>query len=374
MPGAPVAATLATEAAPAPQQSAQSAGTSGRFTELQVTAHMMTLDTGLYCIVQTAGGPASDPITGLPGVRVTAPPGIAGRPEAVSVSTFRDDGWLNGTAALVRVTDGSAQVLVTIYQDKGADAPPRLQVLRLSGEETASAPANAHTNAHTNPPARAPQTAQPAAPPPSAAPVDSPEILAHIQRSGDVGCKIGDWLGQRGSRAWIEGFGIAPASGIAAEDIEYQGVLGRNWLSPWVEGGKFCGSRGMALPLLGMKIRLKGAAAKTHDLQYSATFVDGSTIGPVNAGETCEAESLAALEAFQVVVAPRADKAPIKAAPHATAKEAFAKLAVKQAPAAPVRPAVKPGPAAPVKPAVKPVPAAPAKAAAKSTPKPRARS
>ena len=86
------------------------------------------------------------------------------------------------------------------------------------------------------------------------------------------------------------------------EDIEYQAVLGRGWLSPWVEGGKFCGSRGMALPLLGMRIRLKGSAAASYDCSYAATFVDGTTIGPVAAGEACEAESLAGLEAFQVVL------------------------------------------------------------------------
>ncbi len=142
----------------------------------------------------------------------------------------------------------------------------------------------------------APELAEPAA---------NPEIMAHIQRMGDVGCKLGEWLGAKGSRQWVEGFGMAPVDGVAAEDIEYQAVLGRNWLSPWVEGGKFCGSRGMALPLLGLKVRLKGAAAKTYECSYSATFVDGSEVGPVNGGETCEAESLAALEAFQIVIQPR---------------------------------------------------------------------
>jgi hypothetical protein len=38
------------------------------------------------------------------------------------------------------------------------------------------------------------------------------------------------------------------AEGAQTGDIEYQAVLGRGWLSPWIEGGKFCGSRGMALP------------------------------------------------------------------------------------------------------------------------------
>jgi hypothetical protein len=272
-----------------------------RVAELQVSAHLMTLESGLFCVFQTPGSAPPDPATGLPGVRNTPAPGIAGRPEAVSVSTFREDGWLNGTAALVRVTDGSAQILVTIYQHKGLDSAPRLQVLRLSGDPaTPDVPVA---------PAIAPGVA--AAEP--AEPVANPEVMAHVQRMGDVGCKIGEWLGTKGSRQWIEGFGMAPANGITSEDVEYQAVLGRNWLSPWVEGGKFCGSRGMALPLLGLKVRLKGAAAKTFECSYSATFVDGTAVGPVSAGETCEAESLAALEAFQIVIHPRADKPVVKA-------------------------------------------------------------
>ncbi len=112
-------------------------GPGNRVAELQVSAHLMTLESGLFCVFQAPGSPAPDPVTSLPGVRITPAPGLAGRPEAVSVSTFREDGWLNGTAALVRVTDGTAQILVTIYQDKGQDAAPRLQVLRLSGDPVA---------------------------------------------------------------------------------------------------------------------------------------------------------------------------------------------------------------------------------------------
>jgi hypothetical protein len=285
------------------QPASPPADPSKRVAELQVSAHLMTLESGLFCVFQTPGSAPPDPATGLPGVRITPAPGIAGRPEAVSVSTFREDGWLAGTAALVRVTDGSAQILVTIYQHKGMDAAPRLQVLRLSGDPTApDAPA-----------APVASPGYPAAKP--AEPVPNPEVMAHIQKTGDVGCKLGEWLGQRGSRHWVEGFGVAPAKGIALEDIEYQAVLGRNWLSPWVEGGKFCGSRGMALPLLGLKVRLKGAAAKTFECSYSATFVDGTAVGPVSDGEICEAESLAALEALQIVIHPRAGKPVAKAPP-----------------------------------------------------------
>jgi hypothetical protein len=135
------------------------------------------------------------------------------------------------------------------------------------------------------------------------------EIVVHVQRAGDLPAKIGEWVGTRGSRQWIEGFSLSPQNGLKPEDIEYQAVLGRGWMSPWIEGGKFCGSRGMALPLLGLKVRLKGDAAKTHECICSATFVDGSMVGPVPSGESCEAESLAALEAFQLVISRRAGAA-----------------------------------------------------------------
>ncbi len=289
-----------------PQPADPKSDAASRVAELQVTAHLMTLETGLFCVFQTPGSGPSNELTGLPGVRITPAPGLAGRPDAVSVSTFRDDGWLGGTAALVRVTDGSAQILVTIYQHKGMDAPPGLQGLRRSGDPGAAATPQVPAAAPGAKPAPAPAVEQPEA---------APEVMAHVQRRGDVGVKLGEWLGVKGSRQWIEGFGLSPANGIAPEDIEYQAVLGRNWLSPWVAGGRFCGSRGMALPLLGIKVRLKGAAARAFDCSYSPTVVDGSAVGPLGAGEPCEAESLAALEAFQIVLHPRAGRAAPKPAP-----------------------------------------------------------
>ena len=252
----------------------------------------MTLDTGLFCVFQAPGSPAANDRSGLPGVRISLPPGPAGRPEAVTISTFRNDGWMNSSdaAALVRVVDGPAQVLVTVYQSPTAppESAPRLQVMRLGADAGTAG--------------QLPMAAgQPA---PAMAPSDA-EVIVHVQRTGDTPGRIGDWIGTRGSRQWIEGFSVTPRDGIAPTDIEYQAVLGRGWLSPWIDGGKFCGSRGMALPLLGLKLRLKGDAAKTHECSYSATFVDGSSIGPVAAGEPCEAETLAALEAFQIVIRAR---------------------------------------------------------------------
>jgi hypothetical protein len=292
-PAAHAVQTMADEAPAVPATSepvsAPQAQSAGRVTELRVSANLMTLETGVYCVFPAPGSRSPDPATGLPGVRITRCPGMAGRPEAVSISTFREDGWLDNTAALVRVSDGPAQVLVTIYQAAGqpAEHAPRLQVLRLAGD---------------------PAVAGSEPPVPSAKEQRDPEVMAHVQGAGDVPGQFGDWIGERGSRAWIEGFGISDKGPIAPGDIEYQGVLGRGWLSPWVDNGKFCGSRGMALPLLGLNVRLKGAAAKDYTVRYSATFIDGSAVGPIAEGAACEAPGLAAMEAFQIELLPRADR------------------------------------------------------------------
>lgn len=306
------------EAASAIQQSSQANSPSpdapaSRMAELKVSGHLMTLEAGLFCILQSPlGAPPADG-SGLPGVRISAAPGSAGRPEGVAITTFRADGWLAGPedAALVRVSAGPAQILVTIYQSPahGAEQAPRLQVLRLTPE-----PGQAVAPGAPPVPVPVPVTV----PVTGAVPVTgsvavasgagaAPELVAHIARAGDVTARIGEWVGVPGSKQWIEGFGLLPRDGVAPGDIEYQAVLGQGWLSPWVEGGTFCGSRGMALPLLGLRVRLRGAAAAAFECRYSATFVDGSSAGPATAGEACEADSLAPLEAFQVELRPRAN-------------------------------------------------------------------
>jgi hypothetical protein len=260
--------------------------------ELKVSGHLMSLPAGLFCIINEPHPQMQ--ASGLPGVRISPPPGGG----HVEISSFRPDGWLSATgdAALVRIAKGPAQVLVTIYQlPNQPDAAPKLQVRQLIG-----------------------QTEPPAPPPPAPVPTPAPaarekvDILAHIQTRGDVGAKFGTWLGERGSQNWIEGFAVAAPDGIDPADFSYQAVLGRGWLSPWVEAGQYCGSRGMALPLLGLRVRLQGAAADAFDLTVAASFVDGTAAGPVGQDETCEGATLAPLEAILVTLTPKPKK-PAKA-------------------------------------------------------------
>ncbi|GAN79294.1 hypothetical protein [Acidocella aminolytica] len=258
---------------------------------MKVTGHLMALPPGLFCFVNEMNHNAALH-NGLPGVRVSPPP-IGG--QNVEISGFRSDGWLNaeGDAVLVRIKNQPSQVLVTIYQLANLpDASPKLQVRQLLGEPNIAANSGPTTKNDTSNPSSA----------------KNANIVAHIQTRGDVGGAFGEWIGEKGSKNWIEGFTVTSPEGIAAEDLTYQAVLGRGWLSPWVEAGQYCGSRGMALPLLGLRIRLSGAAAEKYDISYSASFVGGASSGPVSNDETCEAETLAPLEAFQVTLTPRGRK------------------------------------------------------------------
>ena len=314
--------------------------------ELKVSGHAMTLDPGLYCVSNGPDSPAPSNI-GLPGVRISAAPGA--QPGQVDIATFAPDGWVGSdAAALVRITGAPSSIYVTIYQEPGGTAEaPRLQVLTLSAPQAVPQAAPQASRQAGRPMPRQPVPQQPA---PRSGPA-AIETLAHIYARGDVGGGLSTWIGEPGSNQWIEGFAVAPTS-IPASDIEYQAVLGRGWLSPWAEGGQFCGSRGMSLPILGLRVKLRGDTARTHQVELSASFVDGTRIGPVHDGEACEAPSLAALEAFNLAIR--------------QVKPAAAARAAKPAPAAPTAPTIKGRKAA--KPAPEPVPV-PAPARPKQAPK-----
>ena len=269
---------------------------------LNVASRLVRLDPGLFSLTLVPS--PMDRGDGLPGVRVSLPPGPAARREAAILSLARGDGWQTVTdePTLIRAGVGGAEVMVTLYW-RPADGPsPSLRLARLNGEEAAQP--------GTAPHAPAPGMASggfPFTPASTAvAPSSTAEIVAHVQGVGDVEGRVGEWIGTRGSGRAIEGFSLTPRQAIAVEDYEIRAVLGRDWLSPWLPGGHFCGSRGLALPLRGFCLRLRPTAAVRFDLNILARFVDGSEVGPVSADRICAASSLSPLEAFQVLVRPRA--------------------------------------------------------------------
>jgi hypothetical protein len=265
---------------------------------ISVSTRLIRLDPGLFSLALMPG--STERGTGLPAARLSLPPGPPGRRETVSVNTFRGDGWMtvSDEPTLLRVLPGGAEVLVTLYwpATEAAALPPPLRLVRLNPDAAGGGPFDTTGGAIAQ---------QPPAPPAQVAVQRVAEVVAHIEGVGDVDGNLGDWVGMRASGRAIEGFGLTPRQGIAAEDFEIRAVLGRDWLSPWLPGDRFCGSRGLALPLRGFCMRLHPAAAARFELACFARFIDGSEVGPVGADQLCAAPSLAALEAFQVLLHPR---------------------------------------------------------------------
>ena len=225
-----------------------------RVTELKVTGHLMTLDTGSVLHRSSAGARPPTPAAACPACasrcrRARRPAGCghhqhlpARMAGCTAAATPR---WCASPAARRRCWSPS-----TRRRRQGPTRRPDLQVMRLRGAAAAPAPVRPGAAAV---PARRRQAEL--------------EMVAHVQARGDVGGAARRLDRRARQQRWIEGFAIAPGEGLSAEDIEYQAVLGRGWLSPWVEGGQFCGSRGMALPILGLKLRLQGAAAAPVGMQ-----------------------------------------------------------------------------------------------------------
>ncbi len=253
---------------------------------VRVAAHSIVLPRGMFCVSVAEVTPGLD-ASSLPGLSVSAIPGDG---SVVEISRFADTEWLRqpGDAVLLRVGSPQARILLTSYNmaDAAEAKPPRMQIQRLDSH----------------------QPAVPAvAAPPAAVPAPGPsDVLVHLARLGDRGGALEEWLGESQPGIWIEGLQIAPPEGMAAEDLEYQVVLGKGWTSPWSQGGEFCGSRGMTLPVQGLRVALRGAAAGRFEVRCEAQTVGGTMLGPVGADELCGLEEPEPLARIRIAIAPRA--------------------------------------------------------------------
>ncbi len=251
--------------------------------KLEVSAQILSFEPGLYSVdVQ-----APQIMRGASGMTVPCvrlDPINSGEASRAFVSALSDTNLIypGEHASYLRVQGAKASVLLTIYKLAGGMAPPELRISLVQ-------PAGAR------PPESRAQAALPS---------EKLSLMAHIERAGDVTVAGGVWAGQPGGRGAMEGFALTPGGGLKPEDIEYQAVLGNDWTTPWLAGGEFCGSRGLSLPLLGARIRLRGDAAKNYSCSVWGSFVGAGEIGPVMDGLVCGAGG-AALEALRVVITRR---------------------------------------------------------------------
>jgi hypothetical protein len=134
------------------------------------------------------------------------------------------------------------------------------------------------------------------------------QIVAHIRTRGDLAFAHVPWAGRVAPGLWIEAFAIQPLDRFGASDIEYKGLTGSGFETPWLSDHKMCGTKGMATPLVGFAIRLKPSpAAAAFDCEYSGYFQSGVIVGPMRNGAPCRS-SVAndSLEGIQLRIVKRA--------------------------------------------------------------------
>jgi Glycosyl transferase family 2 len=121
------------------------------------------------------------------------------------------------------------------------------------------------------------------------------ENMAHLQCRGDVWFPPERWIGEPGTRRWIE------AVMMGNDPVEYSAILNGGGFTQWHKPGDLCGTRGRSEPLKGIRLRSDSASIHTHMLSLEATFIDGSAVGPINGVEvTCRSPTGAPLEAFRI--------------------------------------------------------------------------
>jgi hypothetical protein len=171
------------------------------------------------------------------------------------------------------------------------------------------------------------------------------QIGAHIRTRGDMNFTNVPWAGRVAPGLWIESFSVRPLEHFAAGDIEYKGLTGSGFETPWLSDEKMCGTKGMSTPLVGFAIRFKpSSAAAAYDCEYSGYFQSGTTVGPLRNGAPCRS-SVAndSLEGIQVRLVKRASTVLPEAAHKASPAHAGAPQAVSiNKPATTSKPAAAP--------------------------------
>jgi hypothetical protein len=114
------------------------------------------------------------------------------------------------------------------------------------------------------------------------------QIMTHIRARGDMNFTDSPWAGRVAPGLWVESFSLRPLKNLSAHDIEYKGLTGTGFETPWLSDDQNCGTKGMSVPLVGFAVRLKPNPETTsYDCEYSGYFQSGTVIGPLRNGAPC---------------------------------------------------------------------------------------
>ena len=254
---------------------------------VSASVQVLPLPIGLYLFSVRDATPGAVAAVGnltLPAVHVGLGPG--GRAEDVQFLTgpATHGAWLfaPGDLLVARVSGAATTLLLTSVRQPGAEVLS-IKVERLESRlvgETALAPARKSAR----PVGEAPEPASNAAPA-AGLPL---QINAHLRARGDRTFTNVPWAGRVEPGLWIESFSVKPLETFTARDIEYKGLTASGFETPWLSDDLPCGTKGMAMALIGFAARLKPSAkAAAYDCEYSGYFHSGTVTGPFRNGAPC---------------------------------------------------------------------------------------
>jgi hypothetical protein len=251
-------------------------------TLLAGAASVVALEQGLYAIgvEPSAGQKADDPTT--PSLLVTKYPASGGEPVSLMAASGEQDIWFDkrGGIVVVRSPRGGGSILVTVL-GRAVSPPshPKLTVHRLDGEPAAGNVPFANLAVAAPRRATEPNLEQG-----REIPI---EIVLHIERLGDRLLRADGWVGNRGSKMRIEGFGIRPLEGLSPRDIHYKVFHLGGIETPWIGGPQLCGSRGQQMPIIGFAIRVAPHLRDRFDVEYQGAFFHSGLANQNRNSEPC---------------------------------------------------------------------------------------
>ena len=269
---------------------------------MSASVQVLPLPTGLYLFSVKAATPTPPRIDGeltLPAVHVGLGPGVRSDQVEFIAGPSTHGAWLfaPGDLLVTKVNGNGATLIMTSVRAPGGDVLS-ITVERLESrtDVASSGPRAVAADAKASPAAPkrlgTPTAQEAPAPKPLAGAAANDQVPvqigAHVRTRGDMTFADVPWAGRVGPGLWIEAFSIRPMNRFEVQDIEYKGLTGSGFETPWLSDDKMCGTKGMAVPLVGFAVRLKpGPATAGYECEYSGYFQSGVTVGPLRNGAPC---------------------------------------------------------------------------------------
>jgi GT2 family glycosyltransferase/glycosyltransferase involved in cell wall biosynthesis len=251
---------------------------------LSASLQVLPLLPGLYLFTVTSATPNTDGPAGalrVPAVHVGLGPGVRSEHVEFVAGPSTEGAWLfaRGDVLVARVNRAGATLVLTSVRASTGDVLS-IEVERLESRlHSAPAAAAVANGARARDPALANGGDDGTVP---------LQIRTHIRSRGDMSFTDAPWAGRVAPGLWIESFSIQPLRSLAAHDVEYKGLTGTGFETPWLSNDQNCGTKGMSVPLVGFAVRLKpGPETAAYVCEYCGYYQSGTVVGPLRNGAPC---------------------------------------------------------------------------------------